>query len=130
MPKLRPAGVQYWAQCARVRYPPIPPLANNIRKTAHDFWTWWAAIQPKWRAISVTDAPFREQHRPPNAEQEDWGSIQTSGCTGHFSTIAALAFWGQACTSAPESVLARCEWVAAVEDVEWALRCMTTSATP
>lgn len=126
-PKSRPSGVQYWAQCARARYPAIPAMAGNIRKTANDFWMWWAKIQPAWRNVSATDAPFRAQHRPPNAETQDWGAMQTSGCTGHFSTLAGLAFWGQACRISSESVLALGEWQAAVEDVEWALRAMAES---
>ncbi|KAF8989942.1 hypothetical protein BDZ89DRAFT_914450, partial [Hymenopellis radicata] len=111
--KKRPVAVSDWLQ--RARSPSWSPDSYDAYTASREFWSWWAALQPKWRAVTVDQTPFREVHRP-NAAGQSWGSLQTSGINGSLSILASLAWWGKACDG---NVLASGEWDFAVADVQW-----------
>ncbi|KAF8993812.1 hypothetical protein BDZ89DRAFT_900473, partial [Hymenopellis radicata] len=112
--KKRPGAVADWVARGRPeQWKPLSPW--TAVSGSRQFWGWWAALQPAWRGVSISQTPFRACHRT-NAQGQAWGKLRTSGINGHLSVLAVLAWWGDACRG-DESALG--EWHEAVQDVDW-----------
>lgn len=105
----RPEQIAWWLKRARKVDPPIEE--DEIEDFGEQWWVWWKALQPKWRETDSVAGPLTPKHQRGHG---DWGTLDATGVNGFLSVIAALGWWGEM----EKGVI----WLAAVEDVCWALK--------
>ncbi|KAF4580559.1 hypothetical protein EYR38_003158 [Pleurotus pulmonarius] len=105
----RPPQVGLWIQNARERTPAIPDLAIF----EHQWWAWWRALQPPWRAYSTTTGPISVNDLLPIptdsvAGSESFTALDRAGRNGLLSVVSSLRWWGDAIRSL---VPRDCNWL-------------------
>ncbi|KAJ7173537.1 hypothetical protein C8R46DRAFT_870792, partial [Mycena filopes] len=82
----RPQAVTDWVRDGRGRTVEIRQI-GDVAKFGDEWWGWWRALQPKWRA-------HRDGERPEEpAGNTDWGKLVVPGQNGLLSVVAALYWW-------------------------------------
>lgn len=78
----RPVVIAAWIRCARSStYKP----RLNVNNMEHDFWAWWAALQPDWRVIQAGTTA--------RDVLGDWAALDKPGANGWPSIVASLFYW-------------------------------------
>ena len=110
--KHRPDAVHWWISHARTSRPPV----RDVNMFAKEFWTWWCALQPAWRKLSIPSST--QLAFTPCTIAGEWTIMDKPGANGFLSVLAALNWWGaQIKVDGAESYL----WHAAVADVRWVI---------
>jgi hypothetical protein len=75
------------------------------------WWKWWSNLQPEWREKSPQGIVVCNHEISGN-----WASLKVGGKNGIVTVMMSLGWWGAVAKG--DSA----EWIAAVEDVTFALR--------
>lgn len=91
----RPPQVGLWIQNARKRSPAISDLELFERQ----WWAWWRALQPSWRAYSTTTGPISTDDLLPvptdvATSSDSLTVLDCPGKNGLLSVISSLRWWG------------------------------------
>ncbi|KAJ7711571.1 hypothetical protein B0H16DRAFT_1343631 [Mycena metata] len=108
----RPDAVSTWTKYGR-RTDKAPALKVPVDEFATQWWAWWAALAPLWRA---TNAQGRLQPGD-DAQGADgpWEGLVHPGANGILIVLLTLAWWREEEGEESET------WSSAVQDVKWVL---------
>ncbi|KAJ7429151.1 hypothetical protein B0H11DRAFT_1614496, partial [Mycena galericulata] len=101
----RPVAAHAWTKGGRR---PNKPPVFDLKTFITDWWAWWGALAPAWRARDALGHPKPGNDGP-------WGILVHPGANGLLMVLLALAWWRN------EEELASEGWLAAVQDVGWVL---------
>lgn len=85
------------------------PIIEDVAAFKQQWWKWWTAIQPKWRADIFVNG------RPVQRGDGDWLELRKPGKNGLFLALLTL-FWWRRLESPPSQ-----DWLDAVLDVRWVM---------
>ncbi|KAJ6571545.1 hypothetical protein B0H19DRAFT_935544, partial [Mycena capillaripes] len=102
--KRRPPQVGAWVQRARSGIPDI----KDVAKFTEGWAVWWQDINPAWRKATI----------PMPKQDGSWECMDVPGPNGFLNVLICLKWWRERLREESK------EWVDAVEDVSWVLRCM------
>ncbi|KAJ7363727.1 hypothetical protein DFH08DRAFT_682438 [Mycena albidolilacea] len=115
---LRPQQVAGWLSRGR-RWMLPPTLGSDLGTRTTDelwvglWWTWWASLQPKERAMLENKEPFQP-------EDADWSKmVGQYSDNGLLQVMATLLWWGEVVQK--REAAEQDQWLAAVKDVMWVL---------
>ena len=109
--KSRPKQIAFWIKCAR--WPSYEIESSELDKLVRQFWEWWMAINPSWRAID-------SEHHLQIGGEGTWEELCCPGVNGFLSVLACLKWWKLASSETGE-------WEHAVNEVTWVISEMLSS---
>ncbi|KAK0495738.1 hypothetical protein EDD18DRAFT_1106325 [Armillaria luteobubalina] len=112
-----PPQVSLWIQNAWLH--DLTPLGDQDA-FAQSWWQWWQQMQPDSRGVGEGEGPVPVESW---CNLGEWDRMDKPGQNGLYSVVASLAWWGE---SVSHNVGAWKEWCVAVDDILWALECLTT----
>ncbi|EIW86725.1 hypothetical protein CONPUDRAFT_148784 [Coniophora puteana RWD-64-598 SS2] len=116
--KERPTEVPWWI--ARKRKQGVRPTIKDLDKYLEQWWKWWIQLQPEWREL-----PMPSGISPSSLPREDgdWTALDKPGINGFLSLMVSLKWGGSETHGASTDP----QWLAAVEDIQWVMSCITRS---